>query len=227
MDKDETKVTTASKAEYTFEMLLNDLQDKTDENAKESETKDRAERESQHKLVVLQMLIYFAASYRSEEYKDDDKLGNAIDIKVNGEELLSGFLFYVSQNPQFDYSWNYMRKKKKNYSKFLVEAVRYFNNMITDLNMISSKTRTVSDVHIVFDDIFDVALIKEMPYVKARVLWENFNRMAASKRDYYISVKIKESLLVAGIRKEPSDAEKIIDDALDKIKDKVIVSESK
>lgn len=224
MDKHETKETTTSKAEYTFEMLLNDIQDKTDENANESDSNNRAEREYQHKLIIMQMLIYFAASYRSEEYKDDDKLGNAIDIKVNNDELLSGYLFYVSQNPQFDYSWNYMRKRKMSYSKFLAEAVRFLKNVITDINVLMDKSRTYSGVHIVFDDIFDVAFTSDKPYVKASVFWENFHRVAVVKRCYQISVKIKDSLLVTGIRKEVADAENLIDAALEMLNKKAVES---
>jgi hypothetical protein len=223
MEKIESKDSAKEKVEYTFNMLLNDIQDSNiKENADGVAPNDNAEREYQHKLVIMQMLIYFAASYRSAEYNDNDKLGIAIDVKVNNDELLSGYLFHVSQNPQFDYSWNYMRKRKKSYSGFLVEAVRFLNNVINDINMLTSKPRVASEVHVVFDDIFDVVLTNEMPYVKTHVFWENFYRMAVIKRNYKIGIKTKDCLLVAGSRKKPSDSEKLIDAALDKVKETVV-----
>lgn len=226
MEKIESKDAAKERVEYNFDMLLNDIQDSnTDKNADGTTSNDNAEREYQHKLVIMQMLIYFAASFKSAEYNDDDKLENAIEVKVNYDELLSGYLFHVSQNSQYDYSWNYMRKLKKSYSKFLVEAVRFLNNVITDINMLAGKSWAASDVHVVFDDIFDVVLIEEKPYVKAHVLWENFNRVAVVKRNYKIGIKAKDCLLVAGSRKITSDANKLIDAALDKAKGIVVESE--
>lgn len=227
MDKDEIKETSVAKTEYTFNMLLNDVLDNSDEKLEDSDANDRAEREYQHKQVVMQMLICFAALFSSEEYLNDDKLGRAIALKVNADELLSGYLFHVSQNSQFDYSWNYLRKRKNSYCNFLVEGVRFINNVIADINMLARKTCAVPDVLVVFDDIFDVTLINEKPYVQTSVLWENFNRVAAVKRSYNISVKVKDCLLVAGSRRDLSDTERIIDDALDMVKSRTVESESK
>lgn len=227
MDKNEIKEASVAKIEYTFNMLLNDIFDNSDENPEESDANDRAEREYQHKRIVMQMLIYFAALFNSEEYNDDDKLGRAIAVKVNADELLAGYLFHVSQNPQFDYSWNYLRKRKNSYCKFLVEGVRFLNNVIADINILSHKSCAVVDVHVSFGDIIDVVMINDKPYVKTSVLWETFNRVATVKRSYNISVKVKDSLLVAGSRKDFSDTERIIDTALDMLKNRVVESESK
>lgn len=227
MKKDEIKTPVLTKESYTFEMLLNDIQEFPDENTEEAAANDNAEREYQHKLVVMQMLAYYAALFQGEDYKDEDKLRNAIEIKVNNDELLSGYLFYSSQNPQFDYSWNYMRKRKMSYVKFLADAVRFLKNVLEDINMLVSKPRTYSDVHMVFDEIFDVALTREKPYVKASVLWECFHCVAVIKKEYHISVKVKDCLLVAGTRKDGADAEKLIDAALEILNKKSVESEQK
>ena len=73
----------------------------------------------------------------------------------------------------------------------------------------------------VFDNVFDVALTNDKPYVKTSVLWENFHRVVVVKKDYHISVKVKDSLLVAGTRKKGTDAEKLIDAALEMLNKKV------
>ena len=196
-------------------MLLNDIQESAFGGGDDSQTGDQAERERQSKLIVLQMLIDRANEYNNESHRDDEKLRNAIDVKINNDVLLAGFIFYISQNPQFDYSWNYLRKRENCYKEFLVESIRFLDNVLADINMLTGKPRTHKDVHVVMNDIIDVSLIGEKPFVKASVLWENFHRMASIKRDYNFTVKSKECILIAGNRKKAADAERLIDAAVD------------
>ena len=86
--------------------------------------------------------------------------------------------------------------------------------------MLARKTRTTKDVHVVMNDIIDVSLTEEKPFVKASVLWENFHRLAMLKRNYHLTVKCKECILVTGIRKVAADAEKLIDTALNMLGNK-------
>lgn len=128
MEKNKTEIPKDGKVEYTLSMLLNDIQDElvgSDEDDKKGEKRGR---EHQHKLIVVQMLLTLAGSFSKDCYDDDDKLNNAIDVKVSGDELLSGYMFFVSQNPHFDYSWNYMRKRRNNYKEFLADALRFVNS---------------------------------------------------------------------------------------------------
>lgn len=214
MAKNDKILAVATKEVYTFQMLLDDIQESVVINDEEAQSDDKASREQQSKLIVLQMLIDRANDYNDESHRDDEKLRNAIDVKVNNDVHLTGFIFYISQNPQFDYSWNYLRKRESSYKEFLVESIRFLDNVLSDINMLARKTRTTKDVHVVMNDIIDVSLTEEKPFVKASVLWENFHRIATLKRDYNFTVKSKECILMIGRRKKSSDAEKIIDAAL-------------
>ncbi|MBR0037419.1 MAG: hypothetical protein IJP70_07240 [Bacteroidales bacterium] len=214
MAKNDKKLTVASKEDYTFQMLLNDIQESALVGEEDSQAGDKAERERQSKLIVLQMLIDRANEYNDESHRDDEKLRNAIDVKVNNDVYLAGFIFYISQNPQFDYSWNYLRKRGNSYKEFLVEGIRFLDNVLADINMLAGKSRTHKDVHVVMNDIIDVSVTGEKPFVKACVLWENFHRIASIKRDYNFTVKSKECILIAGKRKKAADAERLIDAAL-------------
>ena len=205
------------KDEYSFDTLLNDIQSEPTEDNKRDEAGDKAGREHKSKLIVVQMLIGLAELYKTESYKDDEKLKNAIEIIVNGNEQLSGYIFYVSQNPQFNYSWNYMRKRKENYKEFLAYSVRFLINVLDDINILARKPRAGKYMHVVFNDIIDVTLINEKPYVNTRLIWDNFYRLSKMKNEYNVSVKVKDSMLMACIRKEPSDMEKLIDSALEMI----------
>ncbi|MBR5971520.1 MAG: hypothetical protein IK017_02580 [Paludibacteraceae bacterium] len=214
MDENNKK-TDIEKMSYSFDMLRNDILTAPTEDNEKLETGDKYLREYQSKLIVVQMLSYLAESYETENYKDNELLRNAIETKVDGDEQLSGYLFFVSQNPQFDYSWNYMRKCRTNYIDFLVNSIRFFNNVLVDINLLSGKLWPEKNIHVLFHDILDVELTCEEPFVKARLLWENFNRLAKAKSDYIIIVKVKDTLLKACSRKEPSDMVRLIDSVFD------------
>lgn len=204
----------ATSPAYSLETLLNDIQDYPNGGISGNNAGDKAEREYRHKMVIMQMLLYFAASYRGKDYSDDKKLLSAITVKVDNDELLSGYLFYVSQDPQFDYLWNNMRTRKKNYIQFLFSAVRFLNQVVEDINMLARKPRIRRDIRIVFNDVIVVELTNNAPFVKAHILWENFNRMALLKKDYSISVLKNDNVLFVGTRKDGSDSEVFFDRAM-------------
>ncbi len=217
MEENYKKVDMGEK-EYTFDMLLNDIQSELTEDYDSDQTGEIARREYSSKLIVIQMLIGLAELYKTENDKGDEKLNNAIEIKVNGDELLSGYMFFISQNPQFNYSWNYMRRRKENYKKFLANSIHFLNNVLVDINILLNKPQVGRDIHVVFHELLEVKLTSENPFVKTRLLWENFYHIVTVKSEYNISVKVKETLLNAGFRKEPSDIEKLIDSALETLK---------
>lgn len=218
MENNEKKLMTAPKEQFTFEMLLHDIQECALYDEDEALSDDKAMRERQSKLIVVQMLIDKANEYNDDAHRDDEKLSNAIEVKVNGDVYLSGYIFYISQNPQFDYSWNYLRKRENGYKGFLVEGVRFLDNVLADINMLVGKPRIGRDIHVVMNDIFDISLIGNAPFVRCSVLWDNFHRLATVKRVYNLTVKTKDCILMSGKRKEPSDAEKLIDATLDMLK---------
>ncbi len=215
MEKIYEKRTDMGKEEYTFDILLNDIQSELTDDNERDKTDDIVRREYSSKLIVIQMLIALAELYKTKNYKDNEKLSNAIEIKVNGDELLSGYMFFVSQNSQFNYSWNYMRKCNTNYKEFLANSVRFFNNVLADINILVNKPQIKRNIHVIFHDILDVKFTDEKPFVKTRLLWEKFYRIATVKSEYNISVKVKESLLKEGCRKYSSDMNILIDSAME------------
>lgn len=216
MEKNNKK-TDVKKVYYSFDMLRNDMLTAPTEDNEKLETGNKYLREYLSKLIVVQMLSYLAESYETENYKDNELLRNAIETKVDGDEQLSGYIFFVSQNPQFDYSWNYMRKCRTNYIEFLVNSIRFLNNVLVDINLLTGKPWPGNNIHVVFHDILDVELTSEVPFVKSRLLWENFYRLATVKSDYNIVVKVKGNLLKTSNRKAPSDMKNLIDSVFDMI----------
>ena len=216
MEKNNKKAD-VKRVNYSLDVLRNDILTARTEDNEKLETGDKYLREYQSKLIVAQMLSYLAESYETENYKDNELLRNAIETKVDGDEQLSGFLFFVSQNPQFDYSWNYMRKCRTNYIEFLVNSIRFLNNVLVDINLLTGKPWSGNNIHVVFHNILDVELTSEEPFVKARLLWENFYHLVTVKSDYDIIVKANDTLLKASGRKEPSDMKKLIDSVFEMV----------
>lgn len=211
------KKTDMRKGNYTFDMLFDDIQADPTESIGMSESNDKLKREYQSKLIVVQLLLGLAKSYGTDKYNDSEKLRNAIEAKVVDDEHLSGYLFFVSQNPQFDYSWNYMRKCRTNYIEFLVNSIRFLNNVLFDINLLIGKYWFGNNLHVVFHDILDVELTSEEPFVKSCLHWENFYRLATVKNDYNIIVKSNDILLKACSRKVPADIEKLIDSVFEMV----------
>ena len=216
MDENNIK-TVMDKGNYTFDMLFNDIQADSTDGIEMPESVYISNREYKSKLIVVQMLLCLADLYKAENYNSNEKLRNAIETKVDGDEQLSGYLFFVSQNPQFDYSWYYMRKCRTNYIEFLVNSIRFLNNVLVDINLLTGKPWSGNNIHVVFHNILDVELTSEEPFVKARLLWENFYHLVTVKSDYDIIVKANDTLLKASGRKEPSDMKKLIDSVFEMV----------
>ena len=212
------------KMKYTFDNLLNDIQDMPDENDRDGVLGDTVGREFQSKLIVLQMLIDLASKYKAKTYDEENMLCKALECVVYGDELLSGYAFFLPQNPQFDYTWSYMRKREKSYIEFLAKAVIFLKNLLVDINILASKSRGLEAVHFVFNDIFDVSLVAETPHVKTGLRWENFYRIVATKENYNVAAMKEEAVLEVRNRKSYSDVVGIIDTVFQMLHDKEIDS---
>lgn len=190
------------KRKYNHDTLLDDIQGGFEDMVGDVKASNKAKREDKNKLIIMQMLIKLAQAYSGEEYRDDVKLCRDIEIKLNGNELLSGFLFFVSLNPQFDYSWNYMRKRKLNYADFLVDAIRFINNVIADVNVLTENPTNEEGIHVLMNELFDIELCNVEPYVKSNFKWENLKHIVAVKKEYNICVCKKDNTLATCSRED-------------------------
>lgn len=190
------------KRKYNHDTLLDDIQGGFEDMVGDVKASNKAKREDKNKLIIMQMLIKLAQAYSGEEYRDDVKLCRDIETKLNGNELLSGFLFFVSLNPQFDYSWNYMRKRKLNYADFLVDAIRFMNNVIADVNVLAENPTNEEGIHVLMNELFDIELCNVEPYVKSNFKWENLKHIVAVKKEYNICVCKKDNTLATCSRED-------------------------
>lgn len=210
MEINELKKPTAKVEKYSLEKLLNDILDSTDESYSEKVNNEKTKREHRAKKVVIQTLIELANEYGTAIYKNEEKLINALEIKVCEDKWMSGYMFYVSRNPNFDYSWNYMRKQIDGYIEFLGKAVRYFTNIVEDINSIANKLVSDEYIHVVFSNIINVASPKGEPRIKASLIWENFNSAESFNSNYQITVKREDVILIIGTRKNSASVSELI-----------------
>lgn len=187
--------------EYSILQLLNDV---LNSNLKiEAEfLHNKSIKEYQNKLKVLQMLLYLSNLDDPDIFKDEDRLRNIIESKVNCEELLFGYMFYISQKSHFDYSWSYMRKVLEEYKEFLFIVIRFLHNVVNDIKIIAKYRNELDGIYVVFNEIFKISYINEVPYVQTEVLWRNFHYILMIKHEYNIVIKYNNQVLVAGNRNE-------------------------
>lgn len=214
MGSNELKMSTSTEVKYTLGMLLNDILDSSDENCSRIENTDKVAREHRAKKIVIQMLIEQANAFGADTYKNWEKLTNALEIQVREDKWMSGYMFYVSQNPNYDYSWNYMRKQIDGYVEFLGKAIRFFSNVVDDINAIADSLISEKDIHVIISDIIEVASTQESPCLKARVIWERFKTIANFNPVYQITVKEKDVVLMIGTRNKSTDVSELIKKAI-------------
>lgn len=201
--------------EYKIEMLTNDIFESLDEY--KTKLEGMGQRELQHKVVVMQMLLIMASFFSDDKYDNDEVLKNGIEELINSNEILSGYMFFISHNSQFEYSWNYMRKRKVNYVEFLFCAIRFLNKLVDDICALMEVEIPKDDMHVVFNNLFDVIICSKTPQVKTNIIWENFDNIMSVNKDYRVDIKVKNTILVSGNKKGTSDIVNLLRVALNMI----------
>lgn len=179
---------------YTVSQLLNEiLEEQTEENISNDEN---IRRECQYKKKVIQSIINL--NLNDSDYKEIEKgvLKNKIDISVDGNEQLFGYTFFLSANPNFDYSWNFLRKQMEYYKTFLLEVCTFINQVVENINTMHFDLKECSDIEIVFHNLLRVKFINVSPWVKTTINWNNFYQITDIKGGYYISAKLKKTTVL-------------------------------
>lgn len=184
---------------FTEEMFLNSLLT-VPENAEGSlKEQEGLQRDIKYKMKVLQAILYLEVPdlILSGKECDEEKGKKLIEDKVENDELLFGYTFHVSSNPEFKRNWSYMRKQLDKYAAFLFGAKRFFEFVFRDVKALIGILQGIQDVHVVFDGLVDAAYSDEVPCVRTKMLWEHFHNLTHAWRGYYkVSVMVKETILV-------------------------------
>jgi hypothetical protein len=186
---------------YTSFEFLEDIQTIPEKCVKDTPEGAKANRDFMHKLKVLQS--FFWRKLPPYDFKDDnmDAIKEALEVSVDGDELLFGYTYFLSSNTNFDYSWNYLRMQMDNYIDFYSEAYRFISYVLKDIDELKANLCGLENLHIYFNELFDVTFIDDKPFVKTIVNWESFYQINKVKNGYYLSVKIDKTTLLTFYRK--------------------------
>lgn len=193
--------------EYSFETLFEDILSECVNNFDISE---KYKREYGEKLIVIKLLLGLGNLYKINNPEDFERLNSEIELKLIDNDMLSGYIFFVSQRNQFEHLWSYMRWCKDRYKEFLVNSIRFFSNVLVDINMLRKEIQIEENIHVIFHNILDVEFISQEPYVKSRFLWENFQKLVTIQNKYTICVKIEDNVLKVANRLDTTDTQKLI-----------------
>ena len=196
---------------YTKTELFEDIQAIPEESEKTTPEGEKARRDYSYKLKVIQSV--FCMKLPAYDFKKDnmEEIKKAIEVDVDGNELMFGYTFFLSSNTNFDYSWNYLRKQIDKYIDFFSEAYKFISYVIEDINDMKTSLRGNKDLHIELNELFDVAFVDDKPFVKTIVCWENFYQINKVKSGYYISVKIGKTTLLTCYRKYSIELKSFLD----------------
>ena len=196
---------------YTKAELFEDIQTVPEECTKNTPEGEKACRDFRHKLKVLQSI--FGMNLPLYDFKKDnmDDIKDALEVYVEGNELLFGYTFFLSSNANFDYSWNYLRKQMDKYIDFFSEVYKFISYVLEDINILKFNLQGDENLHIELNELFNVTFIDDKPFVKTIVNWENFHQLNKTKNGYYISVKIGKTTLLTCYRKYSNKLDSFLD----------------
>ena len=200
-------MTSKKNKEYSFDTLFEDI---LSEYANNFDISEKNKREYGEKLIVIKLLLSLGNLYKINNPEEIEILNSEIELNLKNNDMLSDYIFFVSQRKQFDHLWSYMRWYKDRYKEFLVNSIRFFSNILVDINLLRKEIQIEENIHAIFHDILDVEFISQEPYVKTRFLWENFQKLVTIQHKYTICIKIKDNVLKVANRQDTTDTKKII-----------------
>lgn len=195
---------------YTRLNLLEDIHEETKECEKNSYEREKASREYKYKLKVFQTILDLNLPDFDFVKENSEKIKKEIEVQVDDNELFYGYTFFLSLNPNFDYSWNYLRKQIERYMDFLYEVHKFISYVIYDINLMKSKLAIHKDLHIEFNELFDVEF-KEGAPINTTINWNNFSKISKVKDGYYIIAKYDKAILLTSFRKYKEQPDSFIE----------------
>lgn len=182
---------------YTKENLRQDILF-VDEDSDEGKKNPR---DYKYHLKVIQSIFDIETPAYSIEKVNLADIKDAIEAYIEDDECLYGYTFNLSLNPNFDYSWSYLRKQIDRYIESLVKTSIFIDFILDDINSMREELCEVEDLRIVFNDLFSVEFFKNEPFARSTILWENFYHISNVEEGYYISAMLEKTRLLTYYRR--------------------------
>ena len=173
---------------YSVDKLYKDI---IAQYEKERESEDLNLRDVQHYVKVFS---YIYSVVRAVESGKDYEEKTVIENKLNNDNSLFSYTFFVSSRSQFDYSWSYLRKQWDEYAKKLNCAYKFIIDMIDKVNVLYEHRSEFIANEFVFADIFVLSFAKATYLPHIEIKWENINSLFNVDNSYHISAKIGDAV---------------------------------
>lgn len=194
---------------YTMLMLLTDVQKLPD--IREDDCNNEKYRDLQYYFKTIQCIIDLNAPIIDFENDNTELIRESINNKIICNEELFGFTYFISSNPNFDYSWYYLRRKINDFQIFLFDVHTFFCMVLKDINKIILRQSEFKDVHFIFHDLLDVKIIDSPPFVHSTINWEKFNQITKVKKGYFITAIYDEDTLLSFSRNKNAQIDLFLD----------------
>ena len=178
---------------FSKELFFNSLLSEPEGNGKVLKEEELLQRDLLYKMKVLQVILFLdvpgltLSGDERKAMKDKELIG----VKVENEGLLFGYTFHVSSNPEFKHTWNYMRKQLDKFANFLFDAKRFFEYVFRDITALTDVLKDLQGIHIVFNELVDVAYMDNTPNILVKMQWDKFHNIAKVGNGYNVSVMVK------------------------------------
>lgn len=150
-------------------------------------------RDEAHKLKVIKYLMTLVIYIANDNEHD----GNAvIDGLLKNDASLFSFMFFISSRSQFDYTWSYLQKQRKEYIKMLKNVCAFIYDMIEKVNVLYEHRSEFKARNFVFADLFVLTINDEIPAPHIEIKWEKMGNLLHLSSGYHLSAKMGETIIM-------------------------------
>lgn len=143
----------------------------------------------QYYLKLFQFLCQKADNVRDEVTTAHQLDRSKIEQQLEADTFLFGYTFFLSTNPDYDYTWTYHLQKENKYVDFICNACLFLLYVLKDIDFIHQEYEVNNKLSLVFNDVLEVNFSKTMPMVKTKLIWDNFTQITRIQKGYYVAIK--------------------------------------
>lgn len=185
-----------SKDTYSLERLWNDISAQYDKDENDDEGNDM--RDKMQKYKVFSHLINLAE--KTNGYDEAD-ICDVVKLSEEQHNALFAYTLFLSVNPQFDYSWSFLRKQWDSYIETLGNLCVFINQFVSHVNTIQNHSKQYIGMTFVFANVLKVSLDKKTQDTEVEIIWDNFDSLLKINKEYTISAKLDATLVLSSIQK--------------------------
>lgn len=161
------------------------------------ENKASKDRDWIYKKKLLGLILDGEISlYKRKDKKEEEKIFNEIDLRVDDNPFLFGFTFFLSSISTFDYNWSYMRAQTEKLKEWLYIVNCFVSCMIENVEALVNSARREEDLELVFNDVFHFTFRDDKTSYSATVDWENFSKLGqVDKNSFFVTIIRQHTIL--------------------------------